>query len=685
MSLPESMSRIVIVGSKSRMDEVTDVLFDMGVFHLIDHTVGADEGFSIGSPRPYSSKASERLLALRATEKDLGIRVKKVKMDPMSVDEIEKEIESGKVEAIHADVMAAIDGKNEIDQRITELKALKGNLEMLSKLSIDMELYRGYESLVVFVGSVKADPSKALDAVEDILYEVSFDKTGGVVAVFAKKDVKDKVSTILTESGYMEIPVPQIEGSAADALAKVDGDIAAAEAEYEAAEAKIVELSENYKSIIAASDEELSLTVQKGELPLRVATSEYSFVIDAWVPPKDVESAKAELEERMGGNVYVEIQETRGRSIHEMEAQEERFQTTPTKCNNGKLGKRFEYAVSLVSIPRYQEIDPATLVSLFFPFFFGFMVGDLGYAIPFIVLGAYGMLKAKSKDFQSIGTVLFFGGIWAAIFGFLFFGEMLGIHFLGEATDTTVTWESLLGVNLPEWFEGIMIEASEGEFGISKLHEVTLLLKLSVYMGCVHLFVAYVVGFINGARQHGLKEGYLEKGGWIVSFVGMVVFCYALTEVLFGSNGSISANFTSDVAILLGIGGAILIVGVVSCVPKDGAQAILELPGIVGNILSYTRLAAIGMSKAGMALAFNYIAIIMMWQTMGGIGGIIAGCVVFLIGHLMIWVLAILSAGLHGLRLQYVESMNKFFTGGGVLFAPLAVKRKNTKNIETEA
>ena len=76
MSLPESMSRIVIVGSKSRMDEVTDILFDMGVFHLIDHTVDADEGFSIGSPRPYSSKASERLLALRATEKDLGIRVK---------------------------------------------------------------------------------------------------------------------------------------------------------------------------------------------------------------------------------------------------------------------------------------------------------------------------------------------------------------------------------------------------------------------------------------------------------------------------------------------------------------------------------------------------------------------------------------------------------------------------------
>ena len=69
----------------------------------------------------------------------------------------------------------------------------------------------------------------------------------------------------------------------------------------------------------------------------------------------------------------------------------------------------------------------------------------------------------------------------------------------------------------------------------------------------------------------------------------------------------------------------------------------------------------------------------------GSVGGVIAGAAVFIIGHLMIWVLAILSAGLHGLRLQYVESMNKFFIGGGELFTPLAIKRKKTKNIETEA
>ncbi len=703
MPLPESMSRIVIVGTKSHMDEVTDALYKINAVHLIDHTVDADEGFSIGVPRPYSEKASERLLALKAAEKDLGIRPKKAKFDPIEVSDIESQISSNTVESVHAEVMKAVDEKNKIDQKITETKALKENLEKLSKLSIDLELYKGYESLTVFVGTVKSNPSKALDAIDGLDYELSMDKTGGVIAVFAKNEVKDKVSSALSDFGYMEIAVPNISGSAKDALANTNNEIEKLTADYAAASENIQKLSEKYKPFIVASDEQLSLTVEKGELPLRIATSEFSFVIDGWIPTAQIEKVQNDLNSLLGDKVYMEVQETRGRKLSETEAQEPRFQPTPTKCKNGNLGKKFEYAVSLVSVPKYQEIDPATLVSIFFPFFFGFMVGDFGYAIPFICLGLYGMLRAKSKDFKSIGTVLFFGGIWAAIFGFFFFGEMFGMHFASpissdpmiveEYLKTNMTWEHLWNLQLPDWFKGMLFTSdvmetnAEGvkvlvtHYGIGKLAEVTFLLKLSVYIGVVHLFIAYLVGFINAKRQHGLKEGYLEKGGWIFSFAGLTLFCYALTEVLFKApppGGTIADNMTQSVLIMLLVGLAIMIIGVISCYPREKAQAVLELPGIVGNILSYTRLAAIGMSKAGMALAFNYIAFIMFPQY--GPLSIIASAVVFAIGHLMIWVLAILSAGLHGLRLQYVESMNKFFVGGGTLFNPLSIKRKHTKN-----
>ncbi len=680
MLLPESMSRVVIVGNKSKLDETINALYGLGKVHLIDHSNGSDEGFSIGAPRPYSSKASERLLAVRAAEKDLGINPAKAEDAQISVDDIEAQISSNGIESVQAEVFSAIDEKNKIAQKVADLKARQKTLTQLSKLSINIELYSGYESLAVIVGSVKSDPTEALAALENAETFVSFDKKeGGVVAVFIKKDEKDKASAILSEFGYSEIPVPAVKGSPQEALAATESELAESEESLSGIEAKIAGMSEKYKSFIVASDEELSLTVKKGETPLRIAMSQFSFVIDAWVPTAEVQSVESGLNDKLGKDIYVEVQEERGRSIHEEEAAESRFKKAPTKMKNGQYGKRFEYPTQLISTPKYQEIDPSLIIGIFFPFFFGFMVGDVGYAIPFIVLGAYGLKVAKSKDFQAIATVLFFGGIWAFIFGFFFFGEMLGMHFVGAGTATTVTWESLLGITLPDWFSGLLFA---GE-GVSKLHEVTFLLKLSVYIGVVHLLVAYIVGFLNAKRMHGFKEGYLEKGGWIFTFVGMVIFCYGLTMVLFGNGASIGDNITEQVKLFLAVGGVILVIGVVSCWPKDGAQAILELPGIVGNILSYTRLAAIGMSKAGMALAFNYIAIIMLGSS-GDITGIIMGSLVFVVGHLMIWVLAILSAGLHGLRLQYVEMMNKFFIGGGEEYSPLGIKRKHTKIVETE-
>jgi V/A-type H+-transporting ATPase subunit I len=141
---------------------------------------------------------------------------------------------------------------------------------------------------------------------------------------------------------------------------------------------------------------------------------------------------------------------------------------------------------------------------------------------------------------------------------------------------------------------------------------------------------------------------------------------------------------TGMLVLILGI--ATMVPGLLMAFKQEGATSILELPGLMSNIISYARLAAIGMSKAGLALAFNTIAFVTLlgfdreaatYSSLTIIMLIVA-IVILIVGHLAVFILGILSAGIHGIRLHYVELFQKFYEGGGIKFNPLKVVRKRT-------
>lgn len=666
MLLPEQMAKVLIVGSKDHLERTVDLLYESRVVHLVDFP-SDKEGFTLGSPLPVASKASERLLRLRAIEKDLDIKEPKVP-EPLSAERIRKEIDSAIV-SLDSETLDVVGSKAKIEERLSELDQQKRDLRPFASLPLDLELYHDFRSLTVFVGHVRADPSGVLQESLD-QFEALTAQDGKLIAVFVQRSEADEAQRILMQYGFSEVSVPRGTGKPVEILNNIQKEESILRKSLEEVQATLGKLREKHAAFVLASDEELSIEVEKAEMPLRAGVTAHSFVIDAWVPSENLDKLREDFNAKVGDGVYIELLEVKGRKDAEEDAEEIGLGDVPTKESNPRPLNLFNHLVELVSTPRYNEIDPTSLVFIFFPIFFGLMVGDVGYGIPFVILGYVGLRRCKSDEWRTISTALFFGGIMTLIFGFILFGEALGMHF-APSPYGELTWSSLLGIDIPHKIDLGLFSIPIGMF--SKLHDVKILLYISVWIGIVHLFTAFGLGFANVAMRRGLKHAFLEKFSWILILTGGAFLLLLMVDALILGKPLIM----TDLRMLAGAG--LVIIGMVIGLKGEGAKLILELPGLMSNVVSYTRLTAIGMSKAGLALAFNSISIEMIAP--GGGIMIVLALLVFIVGHLMIFILAIISAGLQGIRLQYVEFFMKFYEGGGSKFSPLRIRRKYTTEV----
>lgn len=347
----------------------------------------------------------------------------------------------------------------------------------------------------------------------------------------------------------------------------------------------------------------------------RFGETDMTFVIAGWVPAKEFEKIKVSLHDTIGEAILV-------RQLS-MTASMKKW--APVLLQNPPPARPFESLVNLLALPRYGHIDPTRLMAFFLPIFFGMILGDIGYGVLLMALSLALMRKYKAGVLHDVLIVLAMGSGWSIGFGFLF-GELFGT--LGEH----------LGLH-PLWFDRASPEHVAG------------LLVMTIAIGIVHIMLGLVLGVWEGIKDRS-RSHLLERGGMLLGLIALFLIIGVLAEVLPDElmTPAIAAFITGIVLLGASLGWLGILMGPI------------EFIGLIGNILSYLRIAAIGLASVYLAKVANDIA--------GISGNIIVGVILAVLIHALNLVLGAFSPTIHGLRLHYVEFFRKFYEGGGRPYRP---------------
>ncbi|NLX71520.1 MAG: V-type ATP synthase subunit I, partial [Clostridiales bacterium] len=304
----------------------------------------------------------------------------------------------------------------------------------------------------------------------------------------------------------------------------------------------------------------------------------------------------------------------------------------PVLLSNAKLVEPFEVITELYSLPDPRGLDPNLYMAPFFFVFFGMMLSDAGYGIITSLLAGYALYKFKlAGTGKKFAAMLFLCGIstviWGAIFGG-WFGDLITLK--------------------PLW--------------INPLDNPLSVLILSFVMGVVQIYAGIILNAYKNIRAGHVADALMDQGLWLVLLTGLLMFVKPeLTSV-----GKYMAA--------LGAIGLILTQGRAqkSIIKKftSGVLSLYDITGYLSDVLSYSRLLALGLTTGVIATVINTMA----KTVAGNIIGYIVMALIIVGGHVFNLAINVLGAYVHSSRLQYIEFFSKFYDSGGRAFDPLRVK-----------
>ena len=325
---------------------------------------------------------------------------------------------------------------------------------------------------------------------------------------------------------------------------------------------------------------------------------------------------------------------------------------TPIKLRNNKFTQLFESLTGMYGWPNYGEFDPTPVLAPFFLLFFAMCMGDCGYGILLMIIG---LLIAKKKlnieMFDGLGPIITVLGVGTTVVGF-FLGTFMGIDLYAAE------W-------MPQALKNVMIKGEVMGYDIQMV--------LALCIGVFHICLAMVVKAICYTKQFGFKENIatwgwtlLIVGGLLVAILGMTVLPAAVFKWAIIAVGTVSAL-------------AIYIFNTPGRNPLINIGAGLwdtynMATGILGDVLSYIRLYALGLAGGMLGAAFNNLGLMVMGGTTeGATWQWLPFVLILVLGHVLNLAMSALGAFVHPLRLSFVEYFkNAGYEGKGTLYKPFS-------------
>ncbi len=346
----------------------------------------------------------------------------------------------------------------------------------------------------------------------------------------------------------------------------------------------------------------------------------YTFYLTAWTPAERFPAVSKALVDKFPSSVSV-----RELGHDEWGAEEE----VPVELKNPAWLKPFELLVKVFPPPVYGSMDATFLIAIFFPVFFGIILGDIGYGAILLGLSLWARAKWKtSVTAKHVATLGVICGISSIFFGFVF-GEVFGTLAHG--------WLK------PLWADRLFI--------------MTEYLILSIVIGIFHILLGLLIGIFL-AWRHGHFRHVLEKLGFLVFTLGSISAVLGLVASR-GTTLPVVSSFPPAQVLWTGLGAIGL--AVVLILVGAGPLMLIEVFSLISNIMSYARLMAIGIASVSLAKVANDLG-----SSLGGF----AGLSVAVLLHAINMVLGIFDPTVQSLRLHYVEFFTKFYQPGGRAYEP---------------